>query len=219
MFLQVNGTGKFFSERLIGYEAGYRSLLNPHFYIDVAAFRNGYYDLYGYGTPGVLVQLEPPPPRLLLTVPVSNEVKGTTVGFEVAPNWQVTHWWQLKGSSSYLHLNLESKTANPNAVEVLNVLSDEGSSPHHQVVVQSLFNLPKRFEFDQTYRYVSSLPYLKIPAYEEADLRLGWHPTSLLELSIGGQNLLQPHHVESIGDPGLPVEIERSAYGKIMFRW
>jgi iron complex outermembrane recepter protein len=219
IFLQVNGNGEFFSERLIAYEAGYRSLLSPHFYVDIAAFRNGYDDLYGYGTAGALAQLDPPPPHLLLTVPISNEVKGTTAGFEVAPDWQMTHWWQLRGSYSYLHLNLESKTPNPNSVEALNVLSDEGSSPHHQVVFESLVDLPKRFEFDQTYRYVSALPAQLVGSYGTADLRFGWRPTPLLEFSIDGQNLLQPQHVEYVSDPGLPVEIKRSVYGRVTFRW
>jgi iron complex outermembrane recepter protein len=49
IYLQITGSRSFFSERLIGYEAGYRALLTPKIYLDIAIFRNGYDDLYGYG--------------------------------------------------------------------------------------------------------------------------------------------------------------------------
>lgn len=215
-FFQISADGKFFSEQLVGYEAGYRSLVTPKLYVDIATFYNDYNYLESVepGTP--FSETSPPPPHLVVPFLIGNGLKGTTHGFEVAPDWKPTTWWQLKGSYSYLHMNLERR---PGSLDPNTVASKEGSSPHHQVVIQSLFNLPRNFEFDQTYRYVSSLSYLNVPAYGEADLRLGWRPSPLLEFSIGGQNLLAPHHVEFIGDPGLPVEIERSAYGKITFRW
>ncbi len=52
-----------------------------------------------------------------------------------------------------MHDNAKAGTFN-----ALITASDNGSSPHHQVEMQSLFNLPKHFEFDTTYRYVSALP-------------------------------------------------------------
>jgi hypothetical protein len=39
------------------------------------------------------------------------------------------------------------------------------------------------------------------------------------ELSITGQNLLQPHHAEFGGEPGPLIQIKRSAYGKVTPRW
>jgi iron complex outermembrane receptor protein len=95
--------------------------------------------------------------------------------------------------------------------------STEGSSPHHQVVIQSFLNLPKKFEFDQTYRYVSALPTQLVGSYGTADVRLGWRFTRYFGLSLVGQNLLQPHHAEFGGDPGSLVGIKRSVYAKITF--
>ncbi len=216
IYLQINGNRNFQAERLIAFEAGYRSLIAPRLYLDFDVFRNGYDDLYGYGTPSV--GLGAAPPRLILIAPIANEEKGFTDGFELGPDWQMTHWWQVKGSYSFLHMNLESKTPNPNAVEVLNRLSAQGSSPHHQVVVQSLINLPKRFEFDQTYRFVSGLPAQAVGPYNTADAHLGWHLNKQLELSIDGQNLFQPHHVEFGGDAGDFVGIKRAVYAKVTWR-
>jgi len=44
----------------------------------------------------------------------------------------------------------------------------EGSSPQHQVVLQSFLELTKKLEFGQTYRYVSALPGQVIRSYSTA---------------------------------------------------
>jgi iron complex outermembrane recepter protein len=93
-----------------------------------------------------------------------------------------------------------------------------GSSPRHQVAVQSLFNLPKKLEFDQTYRYVAALPAQTVTSYNTVDTRLSWHFAGQMEGSVVGRNLLQPHHPEFGGDPGGLVGIERSAYAQITWR-
>jgi outer membrane receptor for ferric coprogen and ferric-rhodotorulic acid len=85
-------------------------------------------------------------------------------------------------------------------------------------MIQSKLNLPKHFEFDQTYRYVSGLSALAVGSYNTADVRLGWHLTKQFELSIEGQNLFQPHHAEFAGDPLGLVGIRRSAYGKLTWQ-
>ncbi|MGH9439940.1 MAG: TonB-dependent receptor domain-containing protein, partial [Terriglobia bacterium] len=195
---------------------GYRSLIRPRLYLDVAAFHNNYNYLTSLGAASVFFETAPPPLRLVIAVPYANGTMGTTDGFEISPDWRPESWWQLKGSYSYLHMDLEKR---PGFTGESAAVADEGSSPHHEVVVQSLFNLPRHFEFDQTYRYVSALPALSVPAYGTADLRVGWRPTQHLEFSVSGQNLLQPQHVEFVSDPGLPVEIKRSAYGKLTLRW
>src|SRR3989475_12686429 len=80
--------------------------------------------------------------------------------------------------------------------------STQGSSPHHQIVIQSSIDLPKKLEFDQTFRYVSALPAERGAAYSTADVRFSWRFVRSMEFSIVGQNLFQPHHPESAGDPG-----------------
>jgi iron complex outermembrane receptor protein len=58
-----------------------------------------------------------------------------------------------------------------------------------------------------------------VPAYFELDSRIGWELSRSLELSLTGQNLLHDHHPE-YGFPSPDrVEIERSVYGKIAWRW
>ena len=58
-----------------------------------------------------------------------------------------------------------------------------------------------------------------VPSYFELDTRLAWHLSTRLELSLAGQNLLHSRHPEyGFPDPARP-EIERSAYGKIAYRY
>jgi len=85
------------------------------------------------------------------------------------------------------------------SLDASSINSTQGSSPHHQVAIQSSLDLPKKLEFDQTFRYVSSLPAQLVGAYTTADVRFSWHATRSLDVSVVGQNLFQPHHAEFRG--------------------
>jgi iron complex outermembrane recepter protein len=224
LYLQVIGNKNFKSEQLLGTELGYRTLLTKKLYVDVAYFYNDYNDLYGYGPTSVLVDATPPPLHVVAQVPLTNATKGDTTGVEIAPDWKPCSWWELKGSYSFLHLFVDDNSR-AGSLNTLITASDNGSSPHHQVQMQSLFNLPKHFEFDSTYRYVSALPaQASVPAgatvgdYSSFDTRVGWRPIHSLELSFVGQDLLQDHHAEFGGDDGPLVGIKRSFYGKVTWR-
>jgi iron complex outermembrane recepter protein len=65
---------------------------------------------------------------------------------------------------------------------------------------------------------LSDLPAQQVPAYATADVRFSWHATQSLDLSVVGQNLLQPHHAEFGGDPGGLVGIKRTVYAKITWQ-
>jgi iron complex outermembrane receptor protein len=215
IFLRVVGSKNFVSEKLISSELGYRTLLAKNLYLDIAAFHNDYDDLYGYGPGSGFVETSPPPAHLILQLPLRNALKGTTYGVEIAPDWKPFDWWDLKGSYSYLHLKVRDKAG---FTDNLNTVSDNGSSPHHQYVIQSLFNLPKKLEVDATIRYVSALPAQTVEAYTTADLRFGWRPTSDWEFSFVGQNLIEPQHAEFGADVNTIVGIRRAAYAKITWK-
>lgn len=213
-YLTINGDPRFRSEKLIAYELGYRQLLAHNFYLDISSFYNSYRDLEDFTALATGIGQPPELPILAINTSFTNGIEGHTEGVEFAPDWQPTTWWELKGSYSYIHLSLRDQ---PGSSDTGTVLSDEGSTPKHQVVIQSEFNLPKRFEFDQVYRYNSDLMNPTIPAYQTMDARLGWQSPFHLEFSLVGQNLLQPHHDEFSGDPLALVGIKRSLYGKIVW--
>ncbi|HEX5483475.1 MAG TPA: TonB-dependent receptor [Terriglobia bacterium] len=208
-FLRILGNTNLRPEVLTSFEAGYRTMPARNVYLDIAAFHGHYNDLSAFGGASIFSELTPSPAHTVIAVPYVNGVRATTNGFEISPDWQPLSWWSLRGSYSYLHLNAFNK---PGLQETGSVASYEGSSPHHEVVIESRFNLPKGFEFDPTYRYVSALPAQMAPAYQTADARLGWRLNRRLSISLVGQNLFQPYHVEFSGDPGLLVGIKRSGY-------
>jgi iron complex outermembrane recepter protein len=214
-FARVVGDRKFSSESLLGYEAGYRNLVSPKFYIDFAAFYNNYDHLLSIEPGAPFLESSPPPPHVIIPFSFRNGLLGNTAGFEIAPDWTPTPTWRLRGSYSYLHIDLskEASSLDPSTVN-----STQGSSPHHQVEVQSSLDLSKKLEFDQTFRYVSALPAQLVGAYTTADVRFSWHATRSLDLSVVGQNLFQPHHPEFGGDPGSLVGIERSGYIKLTWQ-
>jgi iron complex outermembrane receptor protein len=213
-FVRIVGDRKFSSEDLIGYEAGYRTLMRSNVYVDVAAFYNDYRHLQSI-EPGLpFLESSPSPSHVVLPFSFRNGVLGKTAGFEIAPDWTPTRWWRLRGSYSYLHMDL-SKTST--SQDSSTISSTEGSSPHHQVLVESSLDFTRKFALDQNFRYVSALPTRQVRAYATADTGLSWRARTGLNLSIVGQNLLQPHHAEYGGDPGA-VGVKRCIYGKITWQ-
>ncbi len=215
IYLRVSGNRQFQSEELIAYETGYRRLVTPHCYVDVALFYNDYNDLYSFQVGAPFLETSPAPDHAVIPLLTSNGIKGTTKGIEVSPDWKPVNGWELRASYSYLDMELENK---PGSNDPTSVPGYEGSSPRHQVMIQSFVNLPKKLEFDQTYRYVSALPAQTVASYQTMDARFGWHITRELELSVGGQNLFQPHYAQYGGDPGGLVETKRSVYAKLVWR-
>ena len=214
LFARIAGNPKIRAEKLVSYDTGFRTLAGRNFYFDITGFHNQYDDVVAIGDPSLSKAASPGPPHLLITFPFVNAIHGTTNGFEIAPDWKPRPNWQLKGSYSYLRLDLNNK---PFLKDQTSVASYSGSSPSHEVVLQSQWDLLTHFEFDQTLRYVSHLPAQQVRAYSTADARFGWHISKKLELSVTGENLLQPHHGEFGHAPQANVLIERSVYAKLVW--
>jgi iron complex outermembrane receptor protein len=210
VFVCICDNRQFRSETLLGYEAGYRKLVTSTFYVDVAAFHNKYNDLVSYGDESISIVDSPPPPYTLLSLRAVNGIMGSSNGGEISPDWKLTHWMNFKPSYSYVSLNFEDK---PTHTKTSQVSAYEGSSPHNEATAQIQFHLPKRLEFDPSYRYVGALPALAVNGYQTADARLGWRFGKEFELSVTGQNLFQPRRAE-FG----PVLVQRSTYAQITWR-
>jgi iron complex outermembrane receptor protein len=213
---EIIGNTHLRAERLVAYEGGYRGLMGKRVYFTVSGFHNAYDDLIAQSAPFLATATTPPfpPGSILIGFQYQNGIKGTTDGFELAPEWQATSWWRFKTAYSYLHVNLVDA---PGFDYPLTLTTLHGSSPNSQVVARSLIDLPAHLEFDQTFRYIGALPAQDVPAYETADVRFGRHLAPGLDLSVVGQNLLQPHHAEFGISPGPNVEIKRGVYAKLVW--
>lgn len=215
-FARFNANPDFRSEQLNGYELGYRQLLVKQVYVDIAAFYNHHSDLFSEDITGApYLETNPAPAHYLLPAEFGNGLLGTTKGIEIAPEWKPRSYWRLGASYSYLQMDLKKS---PNSLDVGTAPGIEGSSPRHEATADSAVDFAKHFSFDLTYRYVSKLPAEGVPSYSTADSRFAWQFAKRFELSVVGQNLLQPHHVESGGDPGPLVGIKRSVYGQVTWK-
>ncbi len=214
-FAEFMANPHFAPEQLNGYELGYRRLLGKKIYADVAAFYNHYHNLFSEDITGApFLDSDPPPVHLLLPAQFRNGLFGYTKGGEIAAEWEPKNVWRLRGSYSYLHMNLGKS---PNSGDVGTAPGIEGSSPQHQAMIQASFDFAKGLQLDLDYRYVSALPGQLVPEYSTGDARLAWRANRQFELSFIGRNLLQPAHPEYGGDLGGLVGIKRSAYVEV--RW
>ena len=122
------------------------------------------------------------------------------------------NFWRLRASYSFLQMELQKS---PRSLDIGSAQNIEGSSPRHQVTVQSGFDLSKALNLDLTYRFVSALSTLHIRSYSTIDARFAWRLTRNYQLSLVGQNLLQPYHYEFGSDPPPNVAVKRSVYGQV----
>jgi iron complex outermembrane recepter protein len=215
-FARFNPNPNFRSEELDGYEVGYRRGLAKNVYLDIATFYNRYSDLFSEDLAGApFVENNPAPTHVLLPARFGNGLKGTTKGVEFSPEWKPVSFWRLRGTYSYLQMNIKKSL---NSADIGTGPIIEGSSPRHQVTAQSEFDFAKRFNIDLVYRFVSALPKEGVSTYSTADIHFAWQLTREIELAVVGQNLFQPHHFETPGDPGPLVGIKRGVYGQITWK-
>jgi len=216
IFARVVGNHNLVAERLVAYEGGLRTLVHPRFYISAAGFYNAYRNLIAQGSPVITTGPTPPfpPAAYLFTFQYINGIHGTTDGAEIAPDWQAASFWHVRAGYSFLNIDLSDE---PGFTDAVTLKSLRGSSPSHQAFLQSEINLPEHLEFDQSFRYVDSLPAQSVRGYTTADARIGWNPTKSLNFSVTGQNLFQPHHAEFGIDPPPTVLIKRGVYAKLVW--
>lgn len=201
----VQGSRDFESEELLAWELGYRVLPWQDLSLDVAAF----YNVYDH-----LRTVEPQPGGGFPWV-IDNRMDAETWGVEVRAAWQVSERWRLYGGYAFLD---EDFQLDPDSHDV-NRGQGEGNDPWHRFSLRSLLDLPGGVELDAWLRRTSELPAPTVPDYTELDLRLGWHATEALELSLVGQNLLHDQHLEFRSASSIPEEVERSVYGKVTWRF
>lgn len=192
----VFGGPNFTSEKVFAYEAGYRTQPTAKLSLSLATFYNRYDDVYSVEAVGSTPSYQ-----------IQNGTEGQSYGVELSGTYSVNDWWRLKGGGTWFRKDLWNKPGhfyNPAAL---------GNDPARQFLVQSMWTLPRGFQFDVVARHVSSLPDPAVPAYTTFDARLAWE-NDQWEISVVGQDLGDDRH----GEFGVQT-IRRSAYGKISWRF
>jgi iron complex outermembrane receptor protein len=203
----VTGGRNYTSEAVIAYELGLRAHLTSRFTTSISGFYNEYDHVRSISVT----------PNTILPYYFANNVAGHNFGLEFSGNFQVLEGWSLHGGYTWLEDHLHVR---PGQIDINNARY-EIADPEHQLSFRSSLNLPGRAQLDAGLRWVDTLHNTTgtVPAYFELDTRLAWHAGERLELSIVGQNLLHDHHPEYGLPSPIRVEIERSIYGRVAWRY
>lgn len=211
--------GQAVSETVNTVEVGYRMKLSPTLSVDAAAFHSEYDKLRSTSLGSQQLVLARPAPYVVQNINSDNSIKARSRGLELTAEWQAAPWWRVQANYSYLDIKATSKKAD--LASEAGALSLERTDPRHRVSLRSSMTFAKRHQLDVWARYVSEAlgtPETggSVRGYTELDFRYGWRVNQMLDLSIGGQNLLKRRHAEFIPDllPAEPVEVERSFYVK-----
>lgn len=210
-FARLTGNSAAVSEKLIAYEAGFRTSPSDEISIDVTGFYNDYSNLVTNvaGRP-TLDTNSPFGPSLSLPLLPLGQGEGYSYGGEFAVSWQALDDWKLDMAYSYLDVTLDGSS----------LVSNEGSAPEHQVNLRSHVNLDDEWEFDQLVYFTDKLPSESVESYLKLDMRVGWLPVQGVELSLVGQNLLDNRHEEfSPFLYSVNEEVGRSVYGSVTLRF
>jgi iron complex outermembrane receptor protein len=207
----LEGGAEYRSENVIAYELGYRAQLNAAFTVSLSSFYNRYNDVRSTSFT----------PATILPLFFANNVEGSTDGLELSGNYQVSEAWTLHAGYTLLLEHLEIK---PGQTDLNNALN-ETSDPRHQFSLRSALNLPLRVQWDAGLRWVDTLHNNNgaiagtVPSYFELNTRVAWRANERLELSLTGENLLHGRHPEYGYPSPARVEIERSVYGRLAWRY
>ena len=202
----------FSSETLWAYELGYRAQPTARASLSVQVFFNHYDDLRVQDATYLAG-------AAILPFVLRNGAEGDTYGVEAWGAYAVTPWWRLKGGFNTLHKSFDVKSG---FMDFSN-LQVAGMDPAYQAQLRSEMNLTSRLELDIALRRVgeishTSQPGLTVPAYTEADARIGWRFGERLSLSLDGLNLLNDHHLELDDRTTAPRRtVPRSVY--VTLRW
>jgi iron complex outermembrane receptor protein len=211
----IEANSSFVSEDLLAYELGYRAEITPKLSTSASAFYNNYDNLRSQAATIDLT------PTSLFDINFQNGLKGHTVGFELSADYQLLDWWRLHAGYDFIKEHIHVKAGDTDLENALGETAD----PQNQVFLRSSMDLPGRIELDTDSRWIdrvrnnnSNTPGF-IPSYFELDIRVGWHVTKNLELSVVGQNLLHDHHAEAGFPNSTQEQIVRNVYGEVAFRW
>lgn len=199
--------GFFQSEKLIAYEAGYRSVLLGRVSFSASIFYNDYDDLRtnDFDRP------------FSLPIRVGNTMVGETYGAEIWGAVDITDRWRVSGGATYLGKDFKLK---PGSLDVAG-FEAAGVDPDGWLKLRSQLQLTPNLELDLRARAVDDVPVPRASGYRGADgfvdmdVRLAWRARPDLEFSINAFNILHRQHEEA--SEARRSQIPRSLY--VGVRW
>ncbi len=206
----LQGSRDFDSEELIAYEIGYRFQPHETMLFDLTLFYNDYDKLENFTPVGVSFPSQTAPLAAII-LEVDNNINAETYGFEMAFDWQPSEKLTIRASYSYLNMELHSgpRIGDKDLVKVI-----EGQSPHHQVNLQSSYELTPDLTLTLGGHYIDRLSASKVKSHIDIDVGLRWQMTKNLNIAVFGKNLLHDERFEyrQVYIAPVPTKIEREGY-------
>ncbi len=198
------------AETLYAFELGTRFSPLDTLSFDVAAYYNRYDNLI------VQEALEPTfgPSGIVVGSIYRNAGEATSLGLEVAADWEVTEDWSLKAAYSFQEIDYRREPGLASTADRF-----EGLTPSHQLSFRSQYDITSDIEFDLWLRAQDEMK--DVSGFVDLDARLAWRPTEFVELAIVGRNLLQTRRVDfDQGSYPAPVgRVARSVYGSVEIKF
>ncbi len=206
----LKGSEDFESEHVLAYELGYRAQAGSLFTTSLATFYNHYGD----------VRSTTITPVTFFPFFFQNAVAGHTWGAEWTGTLQLADNWSLHAGYVLLKEDLHVK---PGYIDITNA-RNETADPQQQASLRSSLDLPGGFGLDAGLRWtdtahnIDGITVGRVPAYLDLNARLSWRASAHLELAVTGENLLHDQHPEYGFPSATRTEIQRSVYGKLVWR-
>jgi len=198
----------FHSEEELAYELGYRHQQGS-LALSVATFYSRYHGLRSLEQ----VYVNPLAPD---TVVIGNGQDGESYGAELTADYRVTDRWRLRAGYTELRVHV---WPNPGSTDMSRGAT-ESQAPDRQFFLLSSVDLPAHLGLAAWFRAIDDINNQVVPAYAELNVTLTWRPTSKVECSLVGQNLLHSRHRE-FGAAASPTrrDIQRGVYGAVAWRF
>jgi iron complex outermembrane receptor protein len=221
--ITINGDPAFDSEKVLSYEAGFRSQPFDTMSYDIAIFYSEYKDLRSAQfqaptcVPSGVMATNPLDPMCFagtdpyIDVPLvfANGHEQNNYGVELALSHKALEWWRLDWAYSYLHTG----------DQVLLPFSVGQDSPEHQLSLRSAMDVTQKLSLDLWLRYVDELQAQGVPNYTTMDARISYLPIPSLRITLDGRNLFESGHTEFIEEFGINQGVEIPREGYIQIQW
>jgi len=213
--LRLVGNPNLDPEYLRGFEVGYRFQPDKKLSLDLATFLNRYTKMIEPEIGQPFFE-DGPPSRLVLPMINENDVRGNTMGGELAAKWSPMPMVHFALAYSFIEMKMSQavNTFGDPAAELADL------TPRHKLTVNSSTNLTHNISFSQQVSFVDRRVAQDLPGYTTADTALAWKPSRPWELKTGVLNLFDKKHIEFIdSQAGESSMIGRSVYGKATWRF
>ena len=208
--LAVRGNQNLRSEAVVSRELGYRGQWGSKVNVDAALFYNTHDQVFSREVGGL--SFEPYP---VISMNLGNQVKGTTYGAEFSANWQVTNHWQMRGSYSWLHVDLHATCRGQSGGP--RCLAKKAVRPSTWSSCTPCTTWAINLELDASLYYTSALSLLRTAGTVTHRQLHGPRPAPGLarhrrdlEINLIGRNLLTSRHAEYEAEDMRGSEVPRS---------